>query len=268
MAFKAHLAVAFLLVTFFISDVKPNETSHQYVEGEEVVLWRNSYSLVENWRPLKSFDTLALCLGPKPTKNFIRETKCDLFGSVASIDSCITIKFGQNQPRTDYCQYSCDNVARLIPETEAAIRNSFSNKMIVDDLVNYARIGEFNELKNTTKVYTHLAFNFFHFNNTIVGFEINNTEPVAFEQFRVINFSYEVTWTKKETYPMQREPASSRLCKVANFLYSKYDQTLFGGIIIGSYVIVLIFIVIRKRKQSLEESHQRLLLGDRDDWTV
>lgn len=29
MAFKAHLAVAFLLVTFFISDVKPNETSHQ-----------------------------------------------------------------------------------------------------------------------------------------------------------------------------------------------------------------------------------------------
>ncbi|EFA83828.1 hypothetical protein PPL_02896 [Heterostelium album PN500] len=199
-----------------MSGVSAGEASHQYQFGEEVTLWYDYIGPYRNPSESYSFESLPWCsIGGYSTKSL---TLLDslLFGHKL-IDSGLPILFGKSVSTQNICNttlLTLNQKNRFIN----AIRHDYINRMYIDGLSIFSKIGEFTKVNddkaaaaavvvvepndnakddNPTLEYylfTHKKLVISHNNDKIVGVTLIPQKPVTLHVGQNLTFSYSVQW--------------------------------------------------------------------------
>lgn len=179
-----------LLVLCLIACCCTNEVSHEYTDGEDVMLWFNSIGSNANLVETHSYYSLPFCHGPKTASvGYHDSISGQLLGIVPEF-SGMDIRFKVNLVKSPLCSRPLNTAdARLFEKSIAA---DFWYQLILDDLTWELPVGI---VENAiTSIFLHRQITILYNTNRIIAFNTSVGNPVEVKPDSNLEFTYEVIW--------------------------------------------------------------------------
>ena len=160
-----------------------------------MILWFNKLVPFNNPQESYAYSYLSLCAADNKAKSYVMGIGEAIEGYELQ-DSGISIKFTKQVSGQSFCSLSLDSDKKAL--ILDSIKRNFWLQMYLDDLPMWTALGEYNEVSDTTYIYTHYTFLVSYNNDRVILVKPSFQRPINIDTSERLQFSYSVSWMQTE----------------------------------------------------------------------
>ncbi|CAJ0576779.1 unnamed protein product, partial [Mesorhabditis spiculigera] len=239
--------------------VHADEHDHMYEANEEVVLWMNTVGPYSNRQETYTYFSLPFCRGPKETIGHYHETMGESLLGVELDFSGLEIKYRTEVTKNVYCKKTL--TTEEYKTFVYAVKNQYAYQMYLDDMPIWGMVGEVDNKVNPPafKIFTHKKLEIGYNGKQIVDVNLTTDGRVELRPNALLEFSYEVTWTKSDVKFQDR---FDKFLDPSFFQHRIHWFSIFNSFMMVVFLVGLVWMILMR---TLRRDYARYEKGETGD---